>query len=393
MSAPAIDSPRREAIEVSGWARASTSSSRATRASGSTSGWSRPASGTWSRRCRPRAARSTRRTPPRSSPPACSAPRSCGSCTGADRWERTPPSLALAAFIGGGVAAPFAIAITGNGAIMSIYEKLFGQAWATDWQAGLTAPFVEETSKGAIVLLLMGLAPVVIRTVSDGLIVGAYVGLGFQILEDVFYAQNAAFEQFGANQSDAVLHIFVAARGHRHPVARAVHGAVRRGPDLRAGHARAAASPRARAGAHARRGGGCTACGTRPPRSAAGRSLVARPDRDDGRASSRSWSAIRWAGGRERAFMRDIMAPEVEAGTITAGRARRADRPPARAPRGRRRPRHDRARPPRGTSAAGRSRRGSRARRRRGDRALACRDRATARRGRPHRIVVGPDRL
>ena len=127
----------------------------------------------------------------------------------ADRWERTPPTLALAAFIGGGVAAPFGIAITGNGAIMSIYEKLFGQAWATDWQAGLTAPFVEETSKGAIVLLLMGLAPVVIRTVSDGLIVGAYVGLGFQILEDVFYAQNAAFEQFGANQSEAVLHIFV----------------------------------------------------------------------------------------------------------------------------------------------------------------------------------------
>ena len=27
--------------------------------------------------------------------------------------------------------------------------------------------------------------------------------------------------------------------------------------------------------------------------------------------------AIRWAGTRERAFMRDIMAPEVEAGTIT----------------------------------------------------------------------------
>ena len=55
----------------------------------------------------------------------------------------------------------------------------------------------------------MGLAPVVIRTASDGLIVGAYVGLGFQILEDVFYAQNAAFAQFGANQSEAVLHIFV----------------------------------------------------------------------------------------------------------------------------------------------------------------------------------------
>ena len=126
-----------------------------------------------------------------------------------DRWERTPASLALAGFVGGGIAAPFAIAITGNSAIMSIYTKVFGQAWATDWQAGLTAPFVEETSKGAIFLLMMGLAPVVIRTVSDGLIVGAYVGLGFQILEDIFYAQNSAFAQFGAHQSEAVLGTFV----------------------------------------------------------------------------------------------------------------------------------------------------------------------------------------
>ena len=130
---------------------------------------------------------------------------------------------------------------------MSIYTKVFGQAWATDWQAGLTAPFVEETSKGAIFLLLMGLAPVVIRTVSDGLIVGAYVGLGFQILEDVFYAQNAAFEQFGAHQSDAVLAHLHPARDHRHPVARALHRAVRRRPDLPDRHARPAPARRARA--------------------------------------------------------------------------------------------------------------------------------------------------
>ena len=95
---------------------------------------------------------------------------------------------------------------------MSIYTKVFGQAWATDWQAGLTAPFVEETSKGAIFVLLLGLAPVVIRTASDGLMVGAYVGLGFQILEDILYAQNSAFAEFGAHQSDAVLHTSCCAR-------------------------------------------------------------------------------------------------------------------------------------------------------------------------------------
>ena len=127
----------------------------------------------------------------------------------ADRWERTPAALALAAFIGGGLAATFAIAIVGNAALSSLYTKAFGQAWAVDWQAGLTAPFVEETAKGAIFVLLLGLAPVVIRTAADGLIVGAYVGLGFQILEDILYAQNSAYAAFGAHQADAVLSLFV----------------------------------------------------------------------------------------------------------------------------------------------------------------------------------------
>ena len=68
---------------------------------------------------------------------------------------------------------------------------------------------MEESSKAICFLLLMGLGPVVIRTVSDGLMVGAYVGLGFQVLEDLLYGQNAAAAQFGANQTDAVLGTFV----------------------------------------------------------------------------------------------------------------------------------------------------------------------------------------
>lgn len=126
-----------------------------------------------------------------------------------DRYERTPASLAVAAFVGGGIGAPWAMALSGNAAMMDIYAKTFGQAWATDWKAGLTAPFVEETAKGAVFLLLLGLAPVVIRTVYDGLIVGAFVGLGFQVLEDMLYGENSAYEHFGVDQVDSVLHTFV----------------------------------------------------------------------------------------------------------------------------------------------------------------------------------------
>ncbi|SEE67228.1 PrsW family intramembrane metalloprotease [Jiangella alba] len=128
----------------------------------------------------------------------------------ADRWERTPAGLAVAAFVFGGFAATYAIALPANAAMMSLYAKLFGQGWAEDWKAGLTAPFVEETAKGIGFLLLLGLAPVVIRTVADGLIVGAYVGLGFQVLEDVLYGGNAAAEHFGADQVGSVLSTYAA---------------------------------------------------------------------------------------------------------------------------------------------------------------------------------------
>lgn len=126
-----------------------------------------------------------------------------------DRYEKTPGRLALTAFVAGGFAAPWAFALPGNAALMDLYGKLFGQTFAEDWQAGLTAPFVEETSKAVFFVLLLGLAPVVIRTVYDGLMVGAYIGLGFQILEDVLYGQNAAMSHFGTDQTSTVLETFV----------------------------------------------------------------------------------------------------------------------------------------------------------------------------------------
>lgn len=126
----------------------------------------------------------------------------------ADRWERTPGRLAVAAFVIGGFGSTMAVAVPGNAAVISLYTKLLGQAWAEDWKAGLTAPFVEETAKGVGFLLLMGLAPVVVRTVYDGLIVGAYVGLGFQVVEDMLYGQNAAAQAFGVDQAASVLDTF-----------------------------------------------------------------------------------------------------------------------------------------------------------------------------------------
>lgn len=122
-----------------------------------------------------------------------------------DRYAKLPAKLMVVAFLWGGFAATWSMAGSANAAILALYAKAFGQAWALDWGAGLSAPFTEEPAKGVGLLLLITLAPRQVRTAFDGFILGAFVGLGFQIIEDVAYALTSAGSQFGANQVGASL--------------------------------------------------------------------------------------------------------------------------------------------------------------------------------------------
>ncbi|MGZ6563428.1 MAG: PrsW family intramembrane metalloprotease [Solirubrobacteraceae bacterium] len=114
-----------------------------------------------------------------------------------DRYTTVPGNLAAAGFIWGGLGAVGAFALLGNDAVMSLYSKMFGASFAFDWGAALAAPINEELAKGAGVLLLLTLAPRLIRSPFDGLILGAFVGLGFQVSEDVSYAWIGAANSFG----------------------------------------------------------------------------------------------------------------------------------------------------------------------------------------------------
>jgi protease PrsW len=120
-----------------------------------------------------------------------------------DRYAKLPAKLMVVAFLWGGFAATSAMAANANDAILALYGKTFGQVWALNWGAGLAAPFTEEWAKGSGLLLLIALAPRHIRTAFDGLILGAFIGLGFQIVEDITYAMTSAGTQFGANQIGA----------------------------------------------------------------------------------------------------------------------------------------------------------------------------------------------
>jgi RsiW-degrading membrane proteinase PrsW (M82 family) len=114
-----------------------------------------------------------------------------------DRYTTVPRDLAAAGFMWGFVAATGAFALLANDAVINLYAKVFGASFAFDWGAALAAPIDEELAKGAGVLLLLTLAPRLIRSPFDGLILGAFIGLGFQISEDISYAWIGAANSFG----------------------------------------------------------------------------------------------------------------------------------------------------------------------------------------------------
>ncbi|RNL62416.1 protease PrsW [Nocardioides marmoriginsengisoli] len=124
-----------------------------------------------------------------------------------DRYSRQPVDLRVAAFVWGGFAATWAIALQGNTALLGLYSKLGSQQFAIDWGAGLAAPFMEELGKGSGVLLLLFIARRVIRTAFDGFVIGAFVGLGFEIIEDILYSLQAAPSNFGVDPVGSSIHI------------------------------------------------------------------------------------------------------------------------------------------------------------------------------------------
>jgi protease PrsW len=103
-----------------------------------------------------------------------------------DLYEREPIPLLLAAFVWGAVAATTLSAI-GNAGWGVVVARLGGPEFASRWTAALTAPFVEETLKGIGVVLIVLIARDEVDDVMDGFVYGALCGLGFAIVEDVFY--------------------------------------------------------------------------------------------------------------------------------------------------------------------------------------------------------------
>jgi len=103
-----------------------------------------------------------------------------------DLYEREPMSLLVGALVWGAVAATVLSGIANEGWGLVVAE-LGGPVFAAEWTAALTAPMVEETLKGVGVILIYLIARDEMDDVMDGFVYGAMIGLGFTLVEDVFY--------------------------------------------------------------------------------------------------------------------------------------------------------------------------------------------------------------
>ena len=106
-----------------------------------------------------------------------------------DFFEREPMTLIAMALAWGGVIAT-SMAVQANAAVFSLLTSWFGEAFTQRWGAALAAPSTEELLKaiGIVAVILLALRGV--RSAIDGFVVGAMVGLGFQVVENFVYTGN-----------------------------------------------------------------------------------------------------------------------------------------------------------------------------------------------------------
>ncbi|MGW2057338.1 PrsW family intramembrane metalloprotease [Streptomyces sp. NPDC001840] len=107
-----------------------------------------------------------------------------------------------------GATAATGCAIVANTGLTGIWFKTGGIDFGSEWAAALTAPLNEELLKLCGVALIALGARQLVRGPLDGFFLGAFTGLGFQVVENWTYAMNSVLAGGGVAGGTDVLQSF-----------------------------------------------------------------------------------------------------------------------------------------------------------------------------------------
>jgi RsiW-degrading membrane proteinase PrsW (M82 family) len=124
-----------------------------------------------------------------------------------DYLEREPPVLVAVAF-GWGALVATAVSIPGGAAMQNLIAKLGSPGLAASWGVAIAGPTVEEIAKTLGVVAIVLIARAQVNSVLDGVVYGALVGLGFQIVENIVYALSAVAMAGGGDRPGPVVTTF-----------------------------------------------------------------------------------------------------------------------------------------------------------------------------------------
>jgi RsiW-degrading membrane proteinase PrsW (M82 family) len=122
-----------------------------------------------------------------------------------DQFEPEPAKLITVALLWGGV---IALAFAGlvNTWALNFFQHVMPAARVDSWAAALVAPVNEELYKGAGLVVIYLMARKEFDGVMDGLVYGAMIGLGFQVMENIQYFMLGA--EGSASQAGAVVSMY-----------------------------------------------------------------------------------------------------------------------------------------------------------------------------------------
>ena len=127
-----------------------------------------------------------------------------------------PQVLVAGAAMGATVAV--SMAMTGNTALFAVWGRLLDPDVAAQWSPALSAPIIEEAAKALCAAVILVLSGQVFTRISHALLLGMFVGFGFDVFEDLVYATRQAISSLDSDVSGAgwnlVLRVFTAVPAH-----------------------------------------------------------------------------------------------------------------------------------------------------------------------------------